>query len=128
MNIIQQIHGQKFSFPGTAIKSRTSGFSSFTRKMYSSSRPKSLSVGRQKMFKSSSEPMNLQTEISPGILVLCRVGKAWLISCCIALQYGQCLCKTVQFKSPQPYFYMLTMFPQLCFTFLWTLLQLLVSI
>ncbi|KAL3836821.1 hypothetical protein ACJMK2_022234 [Sinanodonta woodiana] len=47
----------------------TSTFSSFKHKMYSSaiSRPKTLSVlGRQKMLKSSSEPMNLQTEISPG--------------------------------------------------------------
>ncbi|KAK3585053.1 hypothetical protein CHS0354_009904 [Potamilus streckersoni] len=49
----------------------TSTFSSFKHKMYSSaiSRPKTLSVlGRQKMLKSSSEPMNLQTDISPGSL------------------------------------------------------------
>ncbi|XP_053409325.1 TBC1 domain family member 5-like isoform X3 [Mercenaria mercenaria] len=39
---------------------------SFTRKFYSTSRPKSLTVtGRQKISKSSSEPMNLQTDISP---------------------------------------------------------------
>lgn len=44
----------------------SAGLSTLTRKMYSS-RPKSLSVSNQKMPKSSSEPMNLQTEISPGI-------------------------------------------------------------
>ncbi|XP_052252707.1 TBC1 domain family member 5-like isoform X2 [Dreissena polymorpha] len=39
---------------------------SLTRKLYSTSRPKTLTApGRQKLSKSSSEPMNLQTDISP---------------------------------------------------------------
>ncbi|XP_060555874.1 LOW QUALITY PROTEIN: TBC1 domain family member 5-like, partial [Ruditapes philippinarum] len=46
--------------------SSSSSLQSFTRKFYTTSRPKSLTVtGRQKISKSSSEPMNLQTEISP---------------------------------------------------------------
>ncbi|XP_052813221.1 TBC1 domain family member 5-like isoform X1 [Mya arenaria] len=49
--------------------SSTNTLQSLTRKLYTTtSRPKTLTVsGRQKMSKSSSEPMNLQTDISPVV-------------------------------------------------------------
>ena len=50
-------------------QSSSNSLQSITRKFYSTSRPKSLTVtGRKKISKSSSEPMNLQTDISPGTI------------------------------------------------------------
>ena len=72
----------------SANSSSSSALQSLTRKLTSTSRPRTLTVGgRQKMSKSSSEPMNLQTDVSPGRGNVVTLVWPWPVVIIVVLSY-----------------------------------------